>query len=474
MSDAKANDFEVRLTEVRLATSGSFDERVRESMRDALVAQEHPTKAGALDNSRAHMPPEAFHEKLRPAVVAASGSDIGTRVMETVLTGRKRPRRVNVIYTYAKRIGPLAAAAVILLAALVITLWDRHASKAFALEDSIQASKNLKTLHVVVERPVESMRKEYLVDGPMGEMAKKAWADLHIDGKSLMTSGEFWGQFDDAGQLVHLRSDRPVTEDGRKVILWEPGKTIIWFQTKGVELITREDRMPDWFPIDFFEPRLVLEGLNKEVTGGVATMTEDAAKVYDETTRLKVVRRESPDMYDVYVINKTSKLLQAVETYMPRDGKPTLVHIRRFLEFNKPIDDSLWRFDLPQDTRIADELTQVIGLSKGNMTDEQISKEVVTQFWQALTVKDYNRAGCMYGGISGDSLRKAFGGASVTRIVSVGEPYPQPLPGVGGYVVPYEVEVTGEGKTNTRKGNAAVRPADPATQRDRWTIHGGI
>jgi hypothetical protein len=108
------------------------------------------------------------------------------------------------------------------------------------------------------------------------------------------------------------------------------------------------------------------------------------------------------------------------------------------------------------------------------MTDEQISKEVVTQFWQAMIAKDYNKAGALYSGMSGDRMSKAFDGAVVTRIISIGDPYPQPLPGVGGYVVPYEVELTKDGVTSTKKYNAAVRPVDPKTQGDRWAIHGGI
>jgi hypothetical protein len=453
------------------ATAGFLEGTLSAPEREAFESHlaQCPSCRAKMDDS------SALRARLVARGKAFSGTSLDARVMETVLNGQMRPRRVDVIYTYAKRIGPLAAAAVIVLTALVIMLWDRPASKAFALEDSIQASKNLKTFRVVVERPVESMRKEFLVDGPMGEMAKKAWADLHIDGKSLMVSGEFWAQFDDAGQLAHLRSDRSVTEDGHKVILWEPGKTVVWFQTKGLRLVTREDGMPEWFPLDFFDPSLVLEKLNKEVSGGMATMTEDTAKVDDETTRLKVVRRDSPDNYDIYIINKTSKLLQAVETYMPRGGKPTFTHVRRFLELNRPIDDSLWRLDVPQDAIVADDLTQIIGLPKGSMTDEQISKEIVTQFWRAVIVKDYDNAGRMLGGISGDRLRQAFGGPlAVTRIVSIGDPYPQPLPGVGGYVVPYEVEMSADGKTGTRKGNAAVRPVDPKTQGDRWVIHGGI
>jgi hypothetical protein len=58
------------------------------------------------------------------------------------------------------------------------------------------------------------------------------------------------------------------------------------------------------------------------------------------------------------------------------------------------------------------------------------------------------------------------------RIVSVGQPVPMEIPGVGGVRVPCEVEMeTGEGKI-VRPFKLAIRAV--YNQPDRWEIHGGF
>ena len=60
--------------------------------------------------------------------------------------------------------------------------------------------------------------------------------------------------------------------------------------------------------------------------------------------------------------------------------------------------------------------------------------------------------------------------------VSVGEPEPFPIPGVGGFAVPCEIQIQGEnGQVFNRSfPRVAVRPVDTDKQPDRWNIHGGI
>jgi len=58
------------------------------------------------------------------------------------------------------------------------------------------------------------------------------------------------------------------------------------------------------------------------------------------------------------------------------------------------------------------------------------------------------------------------------RIVSIGEPKPQPIAGVGGTVVDCQVEIERDGVKMIKAFKPAVRPV--YSKPDHWTIHGGI
>ena len=98
------------------------------------------------------------------------------------------------------------------------------------------------------------------------------------------------------------------------------------------------------------------------------------------------------------------------------------------------------------------------------------------QFFEALKVQDYDKAGSLWGGIAAAKMQQWFGKMKVIQIVSIGEPQPQPIPGVGGFIVPCEVQMQDEaGNTYNKKWErVAVRPVDERKQPDRWNIHGGI
>jgi len=75
-------------------------------------------------------------------------------------------------------------------------------------------------------------------------------------------------------------------------------------------------------------------------------------------------------------------------------------------------------------------------------------------------------------GVPADKMQEVFGKLNVVRIVSIGQPAPHPMPGVGGFVVPCQVEVEKDGTRSIQTFEPGIRPV--YKQPDRWDIHGGI
>jgi len=144
-----------------------------------------------------------------------------------------------------------------------------------------------------------------------------------------------------------------------------------------------------------------------------------------------------------------------------------------YLDYNKPISEKLFQFELPYDVIQIDWIRQDIGLARGDLSEEEICQKVVRAFIQALIDKDYAKAGQLFSGQPAEQMQKHHGAYQVKSIVSVGTPKPHPSPGVGGYQVPFVAEMDFNGRIELWKRNAvAVRESQD--QPGQWYIHGGI
>ena len=167
-----------------------------------------------------------------------------------------------------------------------------------------------------------------------------------------------------------------------------------------------------------------------------------------------------------------TKLLKQLEKYQLQDGEYRFVARITFLEYNEPIDPSLFALELPGDVTRIDQTTQEVGLAKGDLGDEEIAVKVTREFFEALISKDYAKAGQLYEGMPVARLKEEIGTTiNIVRIISIGEPSPFPRPGMG-LRVPYEIEIEVDGVKSVKKFRAQVRAV--YNQPDRWTIAGGI
>jgi hypothetical protein len=352
----------------------------------------------------------------------------------------------------------LAIAAVVVVVAAVSLQFIGGGPAAYAIGDTIEANHSVRYLHIKIPNAQHENEPK-----------------------------ELWIACDENGQVRSVRFQSPEwasPEDGAKWVVWNEGIAKIWFKRKNSYLICRDETVQKWI-LDLVrssDPRYAVERLSEQEKQGKLTL--DVQQPDDKSqpiiiTAIYAPDGQSPGRQTVFHVDQATKLVTVIEYYRQGpDGQ--LVHVGRQEnhDYNVVIDPEMFALDgeVPADVMRVDQVSQDVGLAQGTMTDEQVVVEVVRQFFEALKARDYEKAGMLLGGMPAPKTQEFFGKMKVLRIVSVGEPKPQPIPGVGGYVVPCEIEIEGPDGTPLTKSfpGVAVRPVDLNLQADRWNIHGGI
>ncbi len=348
------------------------------------------------------------------------------------------------------RITRFAAAATIIVAAVVsISVFNKSMPAAFGIEQVIDAYNDVLFLHVKQYRPDQQQ------------------------------PNEFWIKSDEFGRVAKARYYLPVTEDGVKLITWTPQRAEIWFKTKNGFLICQSKRVEDWMQsiVEQCQPKLVMKKLLEDQKAGKVDL--DIQKPQDKQKPVLVVATyKSEQKKEIYYINQATDLITVIEFYRIDENKEVLKSTMEFFDYNVPIDEKMFSLEneVPGDVTAVNQLTQLIGIPQGNMTEEQAAAETVRQFFQALIDKDYEKAGSIFSGISEEEAKKYFSKLNVTAIISIGTPTPHPKCGPHSFRVPCELEITTpDGKKTTWEPYGPfARCGDDEVHPDRWIIHGGI
>lgn len=335
----------------------------------------------------------------------------------------------------------LAAALCIAAILGTITFLQHTTSVTYALEQTLEANKGLRYIHVRVD-PAERF-------------------------------SEAWAEFGEDGELLRLRMIFPSTEeDGAAEILWHEDKVEYWMKSEGQVHIIRKVEMFKHYPETAakFDPRLAMKQLHEaEANGKVGIETKDPSSEGEPITLVaKFV--DSPDKRVIYQINSRTKLVERIERYRLAGDERELVACAEYLEYNQKAPPEVFTLDIPPNVMRID--MQNVGLSKGNLTDDQIAVKVAREFFRALIEKDYGRASGIFAGVSVARLEQAFGNMEFVRIISVGEPAPHPDTKTKFLQVPCEVEVRVDGELRVKKFTPNIQAV--GNRPDRWAIWGGI
>jgi len=348
----------------------------------------------------------------------------------------------------------LAAAAVIIIAVVLsITFLDKSVPSAYAIEQTIQASHSVRYLHI----------KDFK--------------------EGMEEPKEFWLEFDEQGNVKNIRAHMPEwdsPEDGAKMVVWKENIAQVWLKKKNV-LATIRDKTVAARVLKFIEeldPRLAVARLYEQAEQ--AKVVIDVNEPLDKAEPIAVTatylpESSTPNRRWVLLVDQATKLVIAIETYQLKDGEYQYVGIMEYYDYNQPIDAKMFTLDdIPADVLELDQVSQAIGLPQGDLSDDEIAVEVVRQFFEALIAKDYAEAGRLYQGIPAEKMREVYGeGGSFIRIVSIGEPRPEPK--YGKLRVPCTVEIEKDGEITQLQPHPEGLLVGPVNNEPgRWTIFGGI
>jgi hypothetical protein len=165
------------------------------------------------------------------------------------------------------------------------------------------------------------------------------------------------------------------------------------------------------------------------------------------------------DTRHVYRFDAQSERLEAVQIYVVRSASEVQVFDLSQIDYDQPIDPSVWQLDLPTDVSWYKEPQKLADNQKyATMTAE----EAAHAFFEACAKGDWTEGEKFISPVN-QRLKDYLGGL---EIVSLGKPFTsQSYPG---QFVPYEIKL----KDGTiKKHNLAVRKDNPA---GRWQVDGGI
>jgi ribosomal protein L18E len=347
-------------------------------------------------------PADNVHKSIKNLKLKAS-AELDERVHSEISKALEKSKnaRPNVWRIIMKsKISRLAAAAVIIIVGVLsITFMDKSVAPAYALEQSIEAYHSVRTIQVRTYTGRDSIENDEFSD--------------------------CWIKYDDAGMLSNFRMEVEKSADGPTIIVWNQGVAECWMPTKNKLMIARGDQMAA--DLEKFvaenDPKQTLDRLydardNYGVELTIKEPTQDGDPIV-----LEIINTIDKARFE-YLIDADTKLVTQISKYHLGEQEDELDRRFEFHAYNQPIDPSVFEFnEIPDDALIIDRSSILVGLSQGDLTDNEIAALVVRECFEASIAQDYGKVKRLLGGLPGDTIEMMFGGR-ILRIVSIGQPEP--------------------------------------------------
>jgi hypothetical protein len=344
----------------------------------------------------------------------------------------------------------LAAAAVVVVAiVLFIGLWDKSAPSAYALEQTIEANRGVRWLHI------------------------KRFTAGHEEPR------EGWIEFSEEGQARNVRAFMPEWAspvDGPRTFVWRDGTVQMWIPRQNRLATLKADSIQGQLNtmLQELDPRLALAHIDDlKAQARVEVAIEESP---DRTRPIVVTvtylpNSDSPGRRKILSVDPATKLIRTMELYQLQDGQYRHEGRIELQEYNQPIDPKM--FDLTNEAPANAEHLNLggvdLGLAQGQLSDEEIAVQVPRQFFESLRAGDYDAASRLIPVGNAAALKEQFGAVKILRIVSVGPATRLPGPGNKEMAVPCTIEYEENGKTSstTFKG---LRVQELPERPGRWMI----
>jgi len=392
-------------------------------------------------------PADNINDLIKKLQLKAS-ADLDSRVHNDIseaLAGHERTQSVrsepNIWRKIMKSRTPkLAAAAVILIAvAISVTILDKSVTPAYAIEQTIEANRGLRFIHLKCEPSTHGS----------------------VD--------EIWVQFDDNRQITNLRMNFSDTVDGPKDVVWHEGKAEVWFKAKKriAVLIEKDILAKSKMYYESFDPKRIVEELYQAQGSENVQIVIQEPSAEGAPITITMTKKGSPDVRAVFKVDPETKLLQQEERYKLEDGEYKFLGRIRYLDYNNPADSEIFVLKPAAAVIRFDQTAHDIGLAKGDMSDEESAVKLVRQFVEAAIAQDYTKASKLLANIpAGWVEEQPYQQEQVVRLISVGKP--ELNAEAGSLSVPCQVEVEKDGQTSVQSIVFCVQQV--YGQSGRWLI----
>ena len=191
-------------------------------------------------------------------------------------------------------------------------------------------------------------------------------------------------------------------------------------------------------------------------------VTIEAKSDLPDSDYLKNQSFDYSDTRRVYRFDAQTKLLEAVQIYLTRSSGDVLIFEVNQIDYNQPIDPSVFRLELPANVSWYQEPQKLTNNDKyAAMTAQQAARAL----FEACGREDWTEAARFFPMPIPDVLKQFLGGC---QIVSLGEPFTSQGAGPSDQFVPYEIRLK---NGDLHKLNLHLRKDQ---QTGRWFWEGGI
>jgi len=349
--------------------------------------------------------------------------------------------------TRARLSGMALAASVIVVTGLLIGLLSKSTGHAYALDQTLDAVKDIRYFHF-----------RYLKgsDRP----AKEAWVEYDPNG--------------------YIRNVRVNYYDMNTVTVWSDGISQYWWRDRKELCIWEDSEYTDkiLFFVRRYNPRQAIAYLQERAReGGIRVDIDqpegDAESVtvtvaYDPNTFL--IGKPAPRARELFRIDPATKWITRVEIETFQQDRFVRDGAWEYVDYNRPFDPNT--FDLKAeagaDVNVSDTTGIAMGIEQGGLSDEEVATQLVREFLDAWAAKDYDKAAQLHGYAAAgetNSLAALLSKKNILQVVSLGPPVRAEQP-PRGLFVPGEVEY----EENGQKAVMHLRTHVSQYSEGRWRI----
>jgi hypothetical protein len=344
------------------------------------------------------------------------------------------------------RSSKLAIAALLLLVTgLFISLLNKSAHPAYAIEDTARALENIRYFHFRFVTASGNPDREAWVEYDPNDSIKNVRVDFHNYDAVMVWSENATQYWRRKMNQLRIFDDREYTD---KILFfvrrYDPKQAIGYLQKKeGVRIDVRQ-------PFDGADPITV-------------TVT------YEPNTF--VIGSPKLGMRELFHIDPSTKLVTAVEVHYLHEGRYLETGVWEYIDYNQPFEPSIFdlRSEAPHDVSCSDTTAIDMGVEQDQLSNDDVAVEVVREFLDAWVSRDYDRAAKIHGYMDPEeqnNVHRMLREKDLTRVLSIGTPTSPQRPAAGGLLVPCVVEFEKDGRIESE--HIEFRVSEGA--KGRWRI----